>query len=126
MPYDIEQAEREIRANLTAVNNARDGAALEGLLSPGEVKAAKEFDEARVQFVLAGMRLVNANADRNEMLAQAGYALGSMWANSLSAALGARERAIVNAQVQRSLTDHLGAGTAAKIIATVFKPETQH
>lgn len=120
--YDIEAAEREIRANIAKTQAERVAAANNGKLPMTEAVALNEFDEARVQFVLAGMRCENAGIDRNDMLACAGYAVGSAWANALHAALGARERHLVNTSVERALVDNIGETAAAKTINSVLRP----
>ena len=125
MPIDIAEAEREIRASLEAADLARADAVRAGTLDLAFANAMKEMDEARVQFVLAGMRMENAKVDRNTVLAAVGQAIGSMWGNGLHYALGARERMILNAWVKTGLEGQIGAAAAEKTIAAVLPTEPE-
>lgn len=118
--YDLEKAESDIRANIAMAEGQK-------MVDTGQadatfIRAQREFDEARIQFVLAGMRLENAGIGRNEMLSAAGQAIGQIWGNALGAALGARERAIVNGWIQIALGTAIGKDAATKTIENVVKP----
>jgi hypothetical protein len=125
MPYDLTQAEREIRASLEAADLARADAVRANQLDIHFANAMKAMDEARVQFVLAGMKMENEKIDRNTVLAAVGQAIGSMWGNGLHYALGARERLILNAWVKTGLEGQIGAPAAEKTIAAVLAPEAE-
>lgn len=123
--YDLTGAEREIRASLEATNKARSDMVIAGTLDLALANALKEFDEARVQFTLAGMRLDNEGVDRHNNLAAAGFSLGSAWGNALHFALGARERMILNSWVQQGLISQIGPDAAAKTIAAVIPAQPE-
>lgn len=120
--YDIAAAEAEIRLNIRQAQAEGQKMVDAGQADATFIAAQREFDEARIQFVLAGMRLENMGIDRNEMLSAAGQAIGQTWANALSAALGARERGIVNGWIQIALQTAIGKDAATKTIENVVRP----
>ena len=123
--HDIEAAERQMRADIAA-------ASAEGMRLVSEeggdaqfIRAQRQFDEARVQFVLACLRAENAGIGRNELMS-GGFT--TLWApsgaNLLLACVGERERAIVNGWTQQALQHTVGQAKAAKTLMSVF-PEEQ-
>lgn len=125
MPTDLAQAEAQIRASLEQTDLIRSDAVRSGALDLNLANALKAFDEARVQFVLAGIRLDNEKVERPNILAAAGYSLGSAWANALTFALGANERMILNGWVRQALEEHIGPQAAGKTIDAVLPRETE-
>ncbi len=120
--YDLTAAEADIRASIEAAKAEGQKMVDVGQADRTFIQAQREFDEARIQFVLAGMRSENAGISREEMLSAAGQTIGQMWANALQAALGARERAVLNGWVQIALQGAIGAQAAGKTINTVIEP----
>lgn len=120
--YDLEAAEADIRANVASAKIEGQKMVDSGQADATFIAAQREFDEARIQFVLAGLRLENMGIDRNETLSAAGQAIGQIWANALAAAVGARERSIVNGWLQIALQTAIGKDAATKTIENVVKP----
>lgn len=120
--FDITAAEATLRANIAHATAEGQKLVDAGQAPASFIAAQREFDEARLQFVLAGLRLENSGADRNEIFSAAGQALGQMWGNTLSASLGARERAIINGWIQVALQAAIGKDAATKTIENVIKP----
>lgn len=112
--FDLIAAEREIRASLEAVNQQRRDQVVLGHIELDFANAMKAFDEARVQMILAGLKLENEGVDRNSVVSAAGQAVGSMWGNALHYALGARERTILNGWVRLGLASQIGDIAAGK------------
>jgi hypothetical protein len=120
--FDITAAEATLRANIAHATAEGKKLVDAGQAPASFIAAQREFDEARLQFVLAGLRLENAGADRNEVFSAAGQALGQMWGNILSASLGARERATINGWIQIALSQMIGKDAATKTVMSAIKP----
>lgn len=120
--FDIEAAEKHMRddASLAAAEGNRIIASGEG--DADFLRAQRQFDEARIQFVLACMRAENAGIGRNELLAAGGHAIGLIWGSLLMGCVGVREREIVNGWLQRSLGQMISPGAATKTLMSVFEP----
>ena len=120
--FDLAAAEASMRAD-TAAAAAHGQRMAELGEADGEFLACqREFDEARIQFLLACLRAENAGIDRNLILSSAGHAVGSIWGGALHGAIGARERAVLNGWVRLSLHGALRDGAADKTIETVLRP----
>lgn len=87
------------------------------------IAAQREFDEARLQFLLAAMRAENAGIGRNELLSGAGYTLGQVWASMLQSCVGVRERSVLNGWIHQALAQTIGAEATKKTLESVFKSE---
>jgi hypothetical protein len=120
--FDLRAIEQQIRASLEAADVQRSDAVRAGALDLPFAMAMKQFDEARVQFLLAGLTLENDGVQREVALSAAGQAIGSMWGNALQYALGARERAVLNGWVTTALSDNIKPEAAAKAVDAAIKP----
>lgn len=118
--YNLAAAEATMRANIALAMVERRAMAADHPEEIAFLNAQSEFDEARIQFTLAGMRAENAGLGRNETLSAAGYAIGSMWASGLQFAVGARERAVLNGWLQQALVAYMGQQAATKTVDSVL------
>lgn len=103
--YDIEAVERGFRAELASIKEQGEAAIAAGKADAAFINAQRCFDEARVQFVLGGMKATNDGIPRDEMLGAAAMALGLMHAGLIKVCIGNRERAQVQRFYQQSLLD---------------------
>ncbi len=120
--YDLADAETKMRASIATALEEADHLIKKGDIDGAFVKAMRYFDEARIQFSLGGMKATNEGVDRNEMLAAAGYTLGSIMGSVLLMTVGARERDIIKGWMQQALAQNIGAQAAAKTMNTILKP----
>lgn len=120
--YDLTAIEAQLREQAAEANEVGKQMVDLGEASATLLQAQREFDEARIQFVLAGMRCENAGLDRKDQLAGAGFAIGQVWGNVLSGCVGAHDRAVVNGWLQQALASTIGIAATAKTIDTVLKP----
>lgn len=120
--YDLDAAEKYMRANVATANEERSELVRMGQADSQFIAAQRCFDEARVQTVLGMLRAANMGLDRNAILAAAGYATGSTWASVLEGCIGARERGLVNGWVQNALTQAIGEQAAGKTMRSVIEP----
>lgn len=120
--FDLPAIEASIRASLEAADIQRSDAVRAGAIDLPFAMAMKQFDEARVQFLLAGLKLENEGVQREVALSAAGQAIGSMWGNVLQYALGQRERTILNGWITTALSDHIKPEAAAKAVDAAIVP----
>ena len=122
MTYDLVAAEALMRRDIALAQEQTDVLAAGGQVDVNFLKAQRAFDEARLQFALAAMKAENAGYGRNEVLAAAGFSLGSTWGSMLRSCVGARERAIFNGWVHQALASNIGDKPAEKTMMSVFQP----
>lgn len=123
--WNIEEAEAKMRADIIAARAHGEAMVVEGTAEPGFLAAQREFDEARIQFILAGMRCDNAGLDRNEYLAAAASTIGLMWGSTILSCIGNRERAVVNGWTQKALAETISpppAGEPGHAIVSFMAP----
>lgn len=120
--FDLAAAEANIRSAIAASIVQADMLIAEGKVDRNLVLIQREFDECRLQFVLAQLRAANAGYDRDRILSASGYSLGMLWTSGLEGCVGARERGMFNSWLQRGLADGIGAQAAAKTMGTVLTP----
>jgi hypothetical protein len=107
--YDLTSIEAGFRAELASIKEQGEAAIAAGRAEPHFINAQRCFDEARVQFVLGGMKATNDGIPRDEMLGAAAMALGLMHAGLLKVCIGNRERDQVKRFYEQSLIDALQA-----------------
>lgn len=120
--FDLASAETRMRADIAEATAQGEAAVAAGALDAQLFRAGLQFDEARLQFTLACMRAENEGTDRNNVIAAAGFALGSAWASMLAGCVGSRERALMNGWVSNALAAQIGPGAASKTIESVIEP----
>ncbi len=103
--YDIATIEAGFRAELASIKEQGDAAIAAGKADPAFINAQRCFDEARMQFVLGGMKATNDGIPRDEMLGAAAMALGLMHAGLIKVCIGNREREQVKRFYSQSLLD---------------------
>lgn len=120
--FDIAAAESKMRADTAQATIEGQKLIDDGKADPALLRAQREFDEARIQFVLAGMRCDNAGVDRKDQLAAAGFTIGTIWVNALGATISAHERAVLNGWLSQALAQGIGTQEAQKTVKSVFAP----
>ncbi len=123
--YDLGAAESTMRTQTEDASAQVEAMARKSDISPEiliAMRAQREFDEARIQFNLAMMRIVNNGGRRVLVLAAAGSAIGQLWADLLKSTTSASERAIINTSVKQPMDDGIGEAAASKTINAVLQP----
>lgn len=123
--YDLELAEITMRSQTEDARAQVEAMARKSDISPEILQAMRgqrEFDEARIHFNLAMMRIVNNGGRRVLVLAAAGSAIGQLWADLLKSTTSASERAIINTSVKQPMDDTIGEDAASKTLNAVLMP----
>lgn len=123
--FDLPTIEAAMRSQTDDARAQVEAMAQKSDISPEmliAMRAQREFDEARIQFNLAMMRIVNGGGRRMLVLAAAGHTLGQLWADLLASTTSASERAIVNTSVKQPMDDAIGENAAGKTLAAVLQP----
>lgn len=123
--FDLQAIEATMRSQTEDARSQVEAMARKSGISPEmliAMRAQREFDEARIQFNLAMMRIVNGGGRRILVLAAAGHTLGQLWADLLASTTSASERAIVNTSVRQPMVDAIGEQAAGKTLAAVLGP----
>lgn len=123
--YDLSAIEATMRSQTEDARSQVEAMARKSDISPEmliAMRAQREFDEVRIQFNLAMMRIVNGGGRRILVLAAAGHTLGQLWADLLASTTSASERAIVNTSVRQPMVDAIGEQAAGKTLAAVLGP----
>lgn len=123
--YDLDQVESTMRAQCDEARATVERMAQQSDLSPEmliAMRAQREFDEARIQFNLAMMKITNQGGRRVLVLAAAGATLGQIWADLLKSATSASERAVINTSVAQPMNDTLGEQAAGKTLSAIMMP----
>lgn len=120
--WDIAAAETKMRADLEEAVRQGDRMIAAGEGDASFIHTIRHLDEARLQFVLGAMKAENEGHEHKEILAAAGYTIGTLWGTMNAMCVGAVQRQLLRDSIQTAFAQSIGAEPAAKAVHTVLKP----
>lgn len=122
MKYDVEKAERDMRALIQHVTEEADKAVAEGRADEMFLRTQRFFNEARILFGMAPLHAANAGANQSLIAEAAGNALGHMYAGIMGG-FNESDQAILFAAVDHAMAQQAMLGEDTIIVEVVSMGE---